>query len=118
MDINLYNQEQFKETFLNFDFDNILIQHNNSLINSNESYLQYKKEYLNNTQDNLEKYTKLYNSFKNLYNNYVINNNKYSYTFVDKNEYNKINKDLKGVLIEQRQLYNNFMTYIQLLNSH
>lgn len=116
MDINLYNEKQFKDIFLKVDFDNYLIQHNNNIINSNELYIQYKTEYLSKTQENLDKYSKLYKIFSELYNNYVINNNKYSYTFVDKTEYNKINKSIKELLLEQRQLYNNFMMYIQFLN--
>ena len=80
-------------------------------------YIQYKTEYIEKTSENLEKYKTLYTVFQSLSNNYTINNNKYSYTFVDKNEYNKINKNIKELLAEQRQLYNNFMTYIQFLNT-
>lgn len=115
---SLYNEEQFKQTFLNVDFDKIFIENNNNIINSNELYLQYKAEYLKKTSDNLQKYTQLFKIFKKLYNNYsIVNNNKYSYTFIDKNEYDKTNRQLKELLIEQRQLYNNFMTYVQFLNS-
>jgi hypothetical protein len=117
MDINLYNEEQFKQTFLNIDFDNILMQTNNDFINSNELYIQYKSEYLTKTEENLQKYKTLYNLLIKLSNNYRVNNNKYSYTFVDKNEYNKLNKEIKIILVEQRQLYVNFMTYVQLLKS-
>jgi hypothetical protein len=117
MDINLYNEEQFKNTFLNIDFDNILVQSNNKFVNSNELYINYKLEYITKTQDNLQKYKTIYDVLTKLSNNYTINNNKYSYTFVDKNEYNKLNKEIKIILIEQRQLYINFLTYVQLLNS-
>ena len=114
MDFNLYNDEQFKQTFFNVDFDKIFIENNNNIINSNEVYLQYKSEYLNKTSGNLHQYTLLFNTFKRLSNNYNADNNKYSYIFVDKNEYNTVNNNLKKLLIEQRQLYNNFMTYVQL----
>lgn len=118
MESNLYNEEQFKQTFLNVDFDKIFIENNNNIINSNELYLQYKAEYLKKTSDNLQTYTQLFKTFKELSNNYnIVNNNKYSYTFIDKNEYKKINKTLKDLLIEQRKLYSNFMTYVQFLNS-
>ena len=118
MESNLYNEEQFKQTFLNVNFDNVFIENNNNIINSNELYLQYKAEYLKKTYDNLQKYTQLFEIFKQLSNNYnIVNNNKYSYTFIDKNEYEKINRQLKNLLIEQRQLYHNFMTYVQFLNS-
>jgi hypothetical protein len=117
MESNLYNEEQFKQTFLNVDFDKVFIENNNNIINSNELYLQYKAEYLKKTSDNLQKYTQLFKTFKNLSNNYNVNNNKYSYTFIDKNEYNKTNKTLKDLLLEQRQLYSNFMSYVQFLNS-
>lgn len=117
MNLNLYDENQFKQTFLDFDFDNILIQTNNELINSNDLYLKYKAEYLHTTQENLNKYIKLYSVLKQLSNNYIIENNKYSYTVIDTLEYNNINKDIKSLIIEQRQLFNNFMKYIQFLNS-
>jgi hypothetical protein len=117
MESYLYTSEQFKQTFLNIDFDNFFIENNNNIINSNDLYLQYKSEYLKKTSDNLEKYTQLFKTFNQLSSNYnIVNNNKYSYTFIDKNEYKKTNKILKELLLEQRQLYNNFMTYVQFLN--
>jgi hypothetical protein len=117
MESFLYTDEQFKQTFLNVDFDNLFIENNNNIINSNELYLQYKSEYLQKTSNNLQNYIKLFKSFKELSNNYNVINNKYSYTFIDKNEYENTNKILKNLLLEQRQLYNNFMTYVQFLNS-
>jgi len=107
----------FKKQFLDINFDEFLFENNNDLINSNEFYIQYKTEYLSKTQDNFIKYSNLMKTFQNMTNNYLIKNHKYSYTFVDKNEYNRLNKELKSVLIEQRELYNNFMNYIQFLNS-
>lgn len=117
MESYLYTDEQFKQTFLDVDFDNLFIENNNNIINSNDLYLQYKSDYLKKTSDNLQKYTTLFKIFKDLYNNYSVVNNKYSYTFINKNEYKSTNKILKNLLLEQRQLYNNFMTYVQFLNS-
>lgn len=111
------SEESFKQQFLNIHFDNFLFENNNDLVNSNEFYIQYKTEYLTKTQDNYEKYSQLMKTFTHMTNNYTINQSKYSYTFVDKNEYNRLNKELKTILIEQRELYNNFMNYIQFLNS-
>jgi hypothetical protein len=113
---NLYSEQSFKETFLNINFDDFLIQNNNNIVNSNEYYLQYKSEYLEKTTTNMEQYIQLLKEFKQLSNNYKVDNNKYSYTFIDKNVYNKTNKDIKTLLLEQRQLYNNFINYIQFLN--
>lgn len=115
---NLNNEEMFKNTFLNVNFDDFLINNNNNLVNSNEYYLQFKVEYLNKTTNNLNKYIKLLKDFNELSNNFTVNNNKYSYTFIDKNLYNKTNNDLKALLLEQRELYNNFINYIQFLNSN
>jgi hypothetical protein len=114
---NLYNEENFKNTFLTNNFDDFLINNNNNLVNSNKYYLQFKVEYLNKTTNNLNKYTTLLKEFNELSNNYKINDNKYSYTFIDKNLYNKTNNELKSLLLEQRKLYNNFINYIQFLNS-
>lgn len=111
------SEESFKNQFLNINFDEFLFENNNDLVNSNEYYIQYKSEYLSKTQDNFIKYSDLMKTFKYMENNYTINQNKYSYTFVNKDEYNRINKELKNLLIEQRTLYNNFMNYIQFLNS-
>lgn len=117
MDIHLYNTEQFKQQFLDINFDNILIENNNDMVNSSEYYIAYKTEYLENTHNNLTKFTELSKQFNELSDNYTIQNNKYSYTFVDKSIYNSLNNELKKLLIEQRELYNNFLKYIQFLNS-
>lgn len=117
-DNNLYNEEQFITMFLNIKFDDFLIDTNNDIVNSNEHYIQYKTEYLSKTNENLKKYKDLVKKFNELSNIYNINNNKYSYTFIDKKELSNVNKELKNLLIDQRYLYNNFMNYIQLLNSH
>jgi len=113
----LYDETTFREHFLNLDFDSYLIDKNNNLVNSNEYYLQYKSDYIDKTNENLKKYVKLLKIFIDLSNNYNINQTKYSYTFVDKNEYNRLNKEIKNLVLEQRQLYNNFMKYIQFINS-
>lgn len=118
MNDNLYSEEQFITMFLNTKFDDFLIDNNNDIVNSNEHYIQYKTEYLVKTNQNLKKYKELVKKFNELSNIYNIDNNKYVYTFIDKNELSNVNKELKHLLIDQRYLYNNFMTYIQLLNSH
>lgn len=112
------SEESFKKQFLNINFDEFLFEKNNDLVNSNEFYIQYKTEYLSKTQENLIKYSELIKPFKHMDNNYTITQSKYSYTFINKDEYNRLNKEIKNLLVEQRTLYNNFMNYIQFLNSN
>jgi hypothetical protein len=111
------SEDTFKKNFLTVNFDEFLFENNNDLVNSNEHYITFKTEYLDKTNINFNKYKILIDQFKKMEDNYKINNTKYSYTFVNKDEYNKLNKELKHILSEQRQLYLNFMNYIQFLNS-
>jgi hypothetical protein len=115
--ITMESEESFKNQFLNVNFDKFLFENNNEFVNSNEFYIQYKTEYMSKTQENLMKYSELMKTFKHMENNYTIDKNKYSYTFVNKTEYTRLNKELKHILNEQRVLYNNFMNYIQFINS-
>ncbi len=114
------SESSFENKFINTplnEADKYLFEKNNELVNSNEFYINYKMEYLNKTNENFNKYKNLLKKFTQLDNNYQINDTKYSFTFINEQEYNKINKELKDILIQQRQLYINFMNYVQFLNS-
>ena len=115
----LYNKDSFKDQFLKTDFDNYLIEQNNNLVNSNEHYLQYKNDYIKNTNDNYEKFIELLIKFNALSNNYNYNTveSKYSYTFIDHNIYSPINTELKRIIERQKKMFDDFINYIQFLNT-
>lgn len=114
---NMDSEDNFKQKFLNINFDAFLFENNNDLVNSNEFYLQYKTEYMLKTQQNLDKYSQLMKNYNRMENNYNIQSNKYTYTFFNKDEYNRLHKELNNILVEQRNLYTSFMNYIEFLNS-
>ena len=49
----------YRKEFIDYPFDDILIDFNNPLVNSKDHYLQYKSKYLTKTNDNHHKYKKL-----------------------------------------------------------
>jgi hypothetical protein len=114
---NIYNKDWFKTTFLDVNFDNLLIEVDNHLVNSNEFYLEYKNKYLSITHENFETFNKLLDNFNSLHNNYSVNNNKYIYTFIDNDEYEKLKYELKILVDSQRQAFKNFIQYIEFLNT-
>lgn len=114
---DIYNKDWFKTTFLDVNFDNLLTEVDNHLVNSNEFYLEYKNKYLSSSQERFDTFSKLLDNFYSLHNNYSVNNNKYNYTFIDKNEYEKLKYELKILIDSQRQALNNFIQYIQFLNT-
>lgn len=112
-----YNRNWFNTSFININFDNLLIEVDNNLVNSNEYYLEYKNKYLAQTSENFEDFKKLIDKFDTLYNNYSIKNNKYTYTYIDNKEYEDIKYSLKVLIDNQRQLLDNFLKYIEFLNT-
>lgn len=111
--------ENFKSTFLNFDFDKNLIDQNNSLVNSNEYYLVYKNNYLKSTQDNLENYIKLNDQYESLSNNELVTDTgkvKYYISNANSGDLDNIKLEMNKILISQRKIYENFIKYIEFLN--
>jgi hypothetical protein len=113
----LYTTDEFKEQFSKTDFDNYLIEQNNSLVNSNEYYLQYKNTYIETTKNNYNTYTKLLDKYNTLTNNYTITSNKYIYQVIDNKKYDSLNMEIKTLVEEQKKLFNNFIHYIEFLNT-
>ena len=99
------------------DFDQLLIDCNNPNINSYERYGKYKNKYIEYTKTNI----RIYNQLKNEL--YIINppveptSFKYYYTFVDNEKIINIKNEIKKIIIEQKQYYNNFLNYIMTLNT-
>ena len=113
---DLYDKNYFRQTFLEFDFDKLLQETDNNIVNSNEFYLQYKNNYLITSKDNYEKFITLLDDFNNFYNNYTIHNNKYNYTYINNKDLTNLKFNIKKLVEEQRNLYNNFIAYINFLN--
>ena len=112
-----YNRNWFNTSFININFDNLLIEVDNNLVNSNEYYLEYKNKYLAQTHENFEEFKELIDKFDTFYNNYSVKDNKYTYTYIDNKEYEKIKYSLKVLIDNQRQLLDNFTKYIEFLNT-
>lgn len=116
--MTIYDINNFKQQFLDFDFDYILIESNNEYINSNEHYLDFKNEYINNTNVHFEKLTELLKRFNILHNFYSkSSNNKYVYHYFDTNTKEDYNINIKNIIIDQRKLYSNFINHIDFLNN-
>lgn len=108
----------FQNSFINISFDTLLEQHNPSLINSNDLYLNYKQIYLKQTRENYEIYKKENDILQELQNiNFSSNENntKFNFTFIDNNKYQKQKQIVKNIILKQRELYNHFDHYVNVL---
>lgn len=112
----MLNIQEFKTTFIDYTFDEILVNSNNTIVNS-ELYLNVKNKYLETTRVNFNNYSLIYNKYQILTNNYhqnTLNNvTSYIYNYVENNEILK--NDLKIILKDQRTTYNDFLHFINLL---
>ena len=116
-----YSLKDFKINYIDYDFDISLIDQNNDLVNSNTSYLDIKNNYLKQTIINFDKFTELLLKHMELSNNHVINvdNNLtiHSYKFINTKDLHDTNVELKVLLQNQRNIFNNFIHYISFINS-
>jgi hypothetical protein len=115
----MYSKDQFKLEFMDYNFDEMLLERNNPLINSTDQYLCWKNMYLKDTMANYIEFTKLLENFTN--NNYSIsktnNTTKHIYKYINPIISETINTELKTILVVQRKLYNHFIDYINFLNN-
>ena len=112
----IYDNNEFKDNFLGYEFDIKLIEEDNELLNSNEHYIDYKKEYFSKSIKNHERLSVLLGKFNNLNNFEGNNNRKYTYNFVNNNIKEEYNKEIKQIYIDQRNLFTNFINHIDFLN--
>lgn len=108
----------FQKDFIDIPFDSLLEQHNSSLINSNDLYLNYKQFYLKQTRENYEIYKKENTILQDLQNiNFSSNENntKFNFTFIDNIQYQKQKQIVKNIILKQRDLYNRFDHYVNVL---
>ena len=116
-----YSLENFKMTYIDYDFDISLLDQNNDLVNSNTSYLDIKNNYLKQSLDNFEEFTQLLLKHIELSNNHVIrlddNLTIHSYKFINTNNLDDTNIKLKVLLQNQKYIFDNFIHYISFINS-
>lgn len=110
-------KDEFKNKFLNIDFDQILIDNDCKFVNYKE-YIETKNTYLDKTKENVKLYEELHCCFCELNDNFVIKDNKkFQYTCIDKTKLCNVNKRLKDIVIKQTSLFKNMTDYISLLIS-
>jgi hypothetical protein len=108
----------FQKEFIDIPFDTLLEQHNSSLINSNDLYLNYKQLYLKQTRENYEIYKNqntILQDLRNINFSSNENNTKFNFTFIDNNQYQKQKQNVKNIILKQRDLYNRFDHYVNVL---
>jgi hypothetical protein len=110
----------FKSTFLNYNFDDILLNNNNPLLNSYDIYIQYKQKYIINTRKNYDLYQKLikeYNNLKKLQYQ-TPSQNVVIYTYISIEKLNDLSLKIKQLIKIQQQHLDNFLDYINHLNNN
>ena len=108
----------FQKEFIDIPFDTLLEQHNSSLINSNDLSLNYKQYYLKQTRENYEIYKKentILQDIQNINFSSNENNTKFNFTFIDNIQYQKQKQIVKNIILKQRDLYNRFDHYVNVL---
>lgn len=108
----------FKSEYIDKDFDAILNKCNNTFVESFDNYIKFKQIYFENTYNNYKNYTELYSKYSELKDKQYIklSDTKFIYTYIDKNNYNELKNEIKKLLVKQRDLYLNFMSYLDILN--
>lgn len=111
----MYCDKEFRNTFINVDFDEIFINNNNELVNHPE-YLKIKQDYLNQTNENFNKFKHLLEEYNLIVNNYTVKNNKYTYMHIDEEKLDFLNDELKNLKLKQQKLLANILNFIKVLN--
>lgn len=107
----------FESEFVNVDFDSILTRCNNPLANSNEKYLIFKQRYLDETYKNKHEFEMLIEKAKVMQNPSIESKpNRISYVVYDQDLFKQIQFEAKSIVYKQRQLFNNFVHYVNTLN--
>lgn len=113
----MYNID-FQSTFIK-NFDRILSNNNNPAINSDE-YIQYKTTYLQNTRANLinyEKFSSELSKLQQLVDFTNVSQKRITFTFLDKSNIENLKTQIKSLVISQRNLLQQFMSYLDNLNT-
>lgn len=117
----MYCEKEFKDKFINYNFDNELIEMDNDLVNSNEAYLNIKNNYIKTSNENFDKFSLLIETYNSLSQNYCKSVNKnvtcHEFTFINTSNLENVNNKIKKLLKEQQYLYDNFTHYITFINS-
>ena len=105
----------FKKQYIDFDFDELLTIHNNPLVNSFDHYLKYKQQYMSETLHNFASHKKLQKQVQQFQESH--HDNAIHYRFIDDNTLDTLKTELKSITVQQSKLFNNFVNYIQFLNT-
>lgn len=106
----------FEQEFLSTNFDNLLLEANNPLINSHSHYIQYKENYLLQTYKHYNTFNTLVNELNSLEEIKSVSNTKIIFTLVDSTKKHNLTSELMNLIHKQREMYNNFLHYINHLN--
>jgi len=108
--------DEFQEEYLQYNFDVLLFKTNNYLVNSDAHYITQKQRYLDDTMCNIEAYKRVLPMVKDTY--MKIDSDKFYMTIRDKKEIDDLKKEIKDIILRQKRLLNNFLHYIEYLNTN
>lgn len=110
----------FKKQFLDFNFDDILLQNNNPLVNSYVHYTSHKQHYIKETLENFRSLTFLDQNLNEICNikKTLNSDTKVHVTILDGRPEEKLRLKIKTLVLKQRKLFNNFINYINFLNEN
>lgn len=108
----------FKNEFLYFDFDNVLLR-NDVVVQSNQLYLLSKQRYLEETEQRVALFEQVTTELTALQEKQIqrISQTKVIYTFVDETKIYNLKQRQKKILTEQRVAFDNLMQYMTKLHA-
>jgi len=117
----MYCLQDFKKSFININFDQLLIEQNNVLVESDIHYTELKNIYIYETNENYIKVKNLLPDFHNCSHNYSCKTNeqgttRHVYNYTCKDELKQKNDCIKKIYINQKEIYKNFILYIDFIN--
>jgi hypothetical protein len=98
------------------NFDQLLIDCNNPIINSYDKYGKYKKEYINFIEETMKQFDTLKNELEIINPSIENSPKRFYYTFIDKEKERTVKNQIKNLILQQKQYYQNFINYIMYLN--
>jgi hypothetical protein len=111
----------FKKEFMDFNFDDILLQSNNSLVNSYVHYTSHKQQYIKETLENFRTLTFLNQNLDEICKIKCSSGScktKVHVTILDGSGEGKLRLQIKAVVLKQRKLFANLINYINFLNEN
>lgn len=109
--------EEFRNKYIEIDFDELLREQNSIYINSNQTYLEYKSHYITLTNNNFKEFKQLIDMYNNCSKNKTTIDSKNIYKYICPKKKEMITTKVHDILKIQNENYTNLMSHINFILS-